>query len=468
MESDSSSSMALPSAKWASFDPWNYGGMKERLEGIIAKLDAAVLVDHAQQILEQTVTLSKPFSAGQYWICFELVAEDKRLVIARVRLPRHPDTPLALSDEDEQYAIGCEVATMSHVRKHLPDVKIPTVYAYEPAGSHSASALGAPYMLIEGFYGNTLQDVEFDMCNLPASASPCFLSLSHPSLLKQFLTEHIITQWTRVQAEIATLSFSCIGSISSISKGDGEEPSLGKLAAAPLDGLDNAGPFSSTAAYFKAIADSAVKREQHESSRRPPGDRLPWFALGAYVFHDIVHNTSVYLHMDGERFPLNHMDLGTQNILVDSAFNFVAIIDWEFAQSAPWAVNHYPMPFSLLDSDAEIQAILADPAHLAYENMSRQEAARTMYVKGFRAAETALQEQGRTLAGGSFADVLDSPSSRIYACFTRLGRMASADQGLVQEMVRLAFDFDREKTKVYLHDLETKVFAEGTSIQKSS
>ncbi|ERS95208.1 hypothetical protein HMPREF1624_08419 [Sporothrix schenckii ATCC 58251] len=425
--------------------------MKERLEECIAELDTAVLVDHAQQILVQAVTLSKPFSAGQYWICFELVANDKRLVIARVRLPRHPDTASALSDEDEQYAIGCEVATMNYVRKHLPDVKIPIVYAYEPAGSQLASALGAPYMLIEGFYGNTLQDVQFDMCDLPVHTQ-----------------EHIITQWTRVQAEIATLSFSCIGSISSISKGDGEEPVLDKLAAAPLDGLDNPGPFSSTAAYFKAIADSAVKREQHESSRRPPGDRLPWFALGAYVFHDIVHNTSVYLHMDGERFPLNHMDLGTQNILVDSAFNFVAIIDWEFAQSAPWAVNHYPMPFSLLDSDAEIQAILADPAHLAYENMSRQEAARTMYVKGFCAAETALQEQGRTLAGGSFADVLDSPSSRIYACFTRLGRMASADQGLVQEMVQLAFGFDRDKTKIYLHNLETKVFAEGTSTQKSS
>ncbi|KIH87103.1 hypothetical protein SPBR_04974 [Sporothrix brasiliensis 5110] len=404
MDSNSSSWMALPSAKWTSFDPWNYGGMKERLEEFIAKLDTAVLVDHAQQILVQAVTLSKPFSAGQYWICFELVAKDKRLVIARVRLPRHPDTPLALSDEDEQYAIGCEVATMNYVRKHLPDVKIPTVYAYEPAGSQLASALGAPYMLIEGFYGNTLQDVEFDI--------------------------------------------------------------LGKLAAAPLDGLDNAGPFSSTAAYFKAIADSTVNREQHESSRRPPGGRLSWSALGAYVFHDIVYNTSVYPDMEGERFPLNHMDLGTQNILVDSAFNFVAVIDWEFAQSAPWAVNHYPMPFPLLDSDAEIQAILADPTHLAYENMSRQEAAREMYVKGFRAAETALQEQGRTLAGGSFADVLDSPSSRIYACFTRLGRMTSADQGLVQEMVRLAFGFDREKTKVYLHDLETKVFAEGTSIQK--
>jgi aminoglycoside phosphotransferase (APT) family kinase protein len=36
-----------------------------------------------------------------------------------------------------------------------------------------------------------------------------------------------------------------------------------------------------------------------------------------------------------EQFPLSHMDLGTQNIIVDNDFNFLAIIDWEFAQTAP-------------------------------------------------------------------------------------------------------------------------------------
>jgi hypothetical protein len=57
------------------------------------------------------------------------------------------------------------------------------------------------------------------------------------------------------------------------------------------------------------------------------------------------------------------MDLGTQNILVDDRFNFRAIIDWEFAQTAPWQVNHYPMTFPLLESDTKIQGILQDPNH---------------------------------------------------------------------------------------------------------
>jgi len=41
-------------------------------------------------------------------------------------------------------------------------------------------------------------------------------------------------------------------------------------------------------------------------------------------------------------FHFNHMDMGIQNILVDDDFNFVAVIDWELAQTAPWEVNHYP------------------------------------------------------------------------------------------------------------------------------
>jgi hypothetical protein len=42
-------------------------------------------------------------------------------------------------------------------------VVVPKVYAYEGPGSRRAAAAGAMYMLLEGFYGNTLQDVAFDL-----------------------------------------------------------------------------------------------------------------------------------------------------------------------------------------------------------------------------------------------------------------------------------------------------------------
>ncbi|EJT76909.1 hypothetical protein GGTG_06823 [Gaeumannomyces tritici R3-111a-1] len=135
--------------------------------------------------------------------------------------------------------------------------------------------------------------------------------------------DYIITQWTRVQAGLATLAHPKIGSIFSISEAG--DPVIGRLANAVTEGLANPGPFSSEA------------------------------ELGIFIFADIVRNTELFRSADASsssaQFPLNHMDLGTQNILVDEEFNFLAVIDWEFAQIAPWQVNHNPFPFPLFGSE---------------------------------------------------------------------------------------------------------------------
>lgn len=47
------------------------------------------------------------------------------------------------------------------------------------------------------------------------------------------------------------------------------------------------------------------------------------------------------------------MDMGTQILLVDDEFNVIAVIDWEFAQSAPLDVNNFLMPFPLNIGDSE-------------------------------------------------------------------------------------------------------------------
>lgn len=59
-------------------------------------------------------------------------------------------------------------------QKNLPSVVVPKVYAYEGPGSRRAAAAGATYMLLEGLYGNTLQDVAFDLCNLPVNKDKFF------------------------------------------------------------------------------------------------------------------------------------------------------------------------------------------------------------------------------------------------------------------------------------------------------
>lgn len=146
--------------------------MKERLERSIRAINKSALLEHAKELKSQEMTMSSPFSAGQYWICFEMVAKDGSLVIARVRLPRHPDMPDTVNEDDEAYSIACEVTTMSFVKEALPDIKIPHLYAYEDKESPRAKDASAPYMLIEGFRGNSLMDTEFDMTVLPVSEDP--------------------------------------------------------------------------------------------------------------------------------------------------------------------------------------------------------------------------------------------------------------------------------------------------------
>lgn len=156
-----------PSARWKSFEGWDYNGMKQRLEQFMERVHKAALLEHVERVSGKTAKMSEPFSAGQYWCCFEFILDDHSLVIARVRLPQHPDSNENTTEDSELYAIQCEVATMEFLQNNATTVPAPKLYTYEPPGSRQALAVGACYMLIEGFYGNTLQDVEFDICDLP-------------------------------------------------------------------------------------------------------------------------------------------------------------------------------------------------------------------------------------------------------------------------------------------------------------
>lgn len=253
-----------------------------------------------------------------------------------------------------------------------------------------------------------------------------------------------MAQWTMAQAQLATLSFPLIGSICGIT--DLGEPVIGKMSTAASDGFFPPGPFSTAIEFFTAAGKAALRRADVCD-----GTSSHLIRLGALVFLDIVQETELFRESQA-RYPLNHIDLGTHNILVDDNFNFLAIIDWEFAQTAPWQVNHYPMPFPLLWPDARIKGALDDPEHVAHVSMSRQAFARQLYSQKFRDAESVLRKEGRPL-GPKFAEVLESPASRIYACFEEITESPEHDVVHVREMVRLAFGFDAAKTDRYLEKI---------------
>jgi hypothetical protein len=55
-----------PSARWISYDGWDYNGMKERLESFMSIINKSSLMQHTQLIIGQPVSISEAFSAGQF------------------------------------------------------------------------------------------------------------------------------------------------------------------------------------------------------------------------------------------------------------------------------------------------------------------------------------------------------------------------------------------------------------------
>jgi hypothetical protein len=53
-----------PSERWASFDDWDYDGMKERLEKFMASINKTALAEHAEIVLNSPVSMSEPFIRG--------------------------------------------------------------------------------------------------------------------------------------------------------------------------------------------------------------------------------------------------------------------------------------------------------------------------------------------------------------------------------------------------------------------
>lgn len=99
---------------------------------LMRDINKQAFVDHASLLLSLKVTISDAFSAGQYWCCFELTAEDGALLIARVRLPPHPDIISAI---DETYSMECEVATMLFISDSNFRLPSPKLLAFEKKGS---------------------------------------------------------------------------------------------------------------------------------------------------------------------------------------------------------------------------------------------------------------------------------------------------------------------------------------------
>lgn len=115
-------------------------------------------------------------------------------------------------------------------------------------------------MLIEGFYGNTLVDVEFNICNLsvrfiPTQPKQMTCRLTSPQV---YSSRAYDTPVDKSPSRASYFAYPQTGSISSTTPTG--EPIIDKLATAPLAGLASSGPFSTAEQHFSVVGQAAVKR----------------------------------------------------------------------------------------------------------------------------------------------------------------------------------------------------------------
>lgn len=156
-------------------------------------------------------------------------------------------------------------------------------------GRKGQQVLAQPTCSLKGFMATR--------CKISNSIFPSFLCdrLYIPTVwtflifLEQIPTqEPIITQWTSIQAELATFTFPQVGSISHFSEGAGAI--IGKLSTAGAEGPSDEGPFTEAWDYFAALAEAKFY-QACKSDIAKDGDNI-FTRLGPFVFEDILHNTA--------------------------------------------------------------------------------------------------------------------------------------------------------------------------------
>lgn len=65
--------------------------------------------------------------------------------------------------------------------------------------------------------------------------------------------------------------------------------------------------------------------------------------------------------------------------------------------------------------------------------------------------------RGERLLDDTFAEVLESPASKIYTCFSKLGDITEQDADYVREILRLPFGVDDEGTDRYLANMQSRI-----------
>ena len=226
--------------------------------------------------------------------------------MARVRLPP--------TDQEANRLVQGEVDCIKLVRE-LTRIPVPEIYGY----SANTDLIGAPFILMEALQGNAAVDLNNRL--IPPEHSASFY---------RSLAEY--------QAEMSSIAFPKIGS--PIRKPDGT------YDVGPLPRLG--GPFSTATEYLRAWAKHTPFYGGTDGLKEMCGIYGDEILSGVLAFPQRVSELAGRIAVrDHGPFPLIHPDFFHSNIIVDDNWKVLGVIDWEYAQSAPWETVEFPLTLNV-------------------------------------------------------------------------------------------------------------------------
>jgi len=244
----------------------------------------------------------------------DIVFEDGVVWLARIRRFNATSPPPPLRD----HIFQSEFATM----KFLEEIAVPTPKVFDFALESHDNSVGVGYMLVEKMAGTSLR-----------------WSIASPEQRRK-----IVEQLADIFIEFRNYPFDkmgCLGTSSSHRIGAFARESLTDFNGSHMSPL---GPYSSLQEYhtssIRLILDLIIREEMY--SQNP---------IDAYLIHrfllDLIPSVLPSQGDLGNQFFLKHADDKGDHILVDEDYSITAIIDWEWAHTAPEAIA-FNSPIGLL------------------------------------------------------------------------------------------------------------------------
>ncbi|KAF2019623.1 hypothetical protein BU24DRAFT_431357 [Aaosphaeria arxii CBS 175.79] len=204
--------------------------------------------------------------------------------------------------------------------------------------------------------------------------------LEHKGRTPLQFKERFHSAMARVQVEMASIRFPKIGSIIRLTDGTYDVGPIPKLG----------GPFDYPADFFSAWAKhtkypytDALVRE------RTPPEVVNEVLSSIKEFPSRLTNLAKNHCFEQGPFPLFHTDIYKSNIIIDSEYNLLSVIDWENAIAVPWELVEFIKDLCI------VPPAMDGPLYHEEESDRQAIADRKVYVKMVRKVEEEMRLDNR-------------------------------------------------------------------------